>query len=144
MTQIISIAKPLSQRTAKGLILSGADGKKARRDGRHPEVEKDYWGPRRPLLDTGTAIVDSLDGGLLDGWGNYDPYWDTRSNRLKGVWTSESSGFGLQPAQPRKVSRRDLIKATAARLPELPTHDEQGRPIVYKTDDAWSLPRYRR
>lgn len=142
MTAFVSIAsKPRSKRTAKGLILTGADGKHARHDGRHDEYETEHT--RRPALDAGTVIAESFDGDLVfDAWGGYDPFGDTRSNRLgSNVWTSESSGFVCSIPERRKVQKPKKpapVKVVAPVGPELPTHDEAGRPIVYKTDDAWS------
>lgn len=137
MTTTISIAtaaKPRTPRTAKGLILSGAQGKRARRDGRHETFEKAPT--RRPVPVVYYDVLHSLHSDV-DGF-DYDVFGDTRFNRLGSrVWTSESSAFKVGPAKPRPIKRTEQRRLYQYKEAKLPTHDEAGRPIVYKTDDVW-------
>lgn len=143
MTASISIAtsKPRSKRTAKGIILSGADGKHARHDGRHPEhVDQTESMNRRPILDISDAIMESLEGGL------FTPTVTMRRTQSRAprrsVYTSESPGFVCpSPTKRRRIrSTARQTRVATSNTGELPQFDEAGRPIVYVSDgDAWSL-----
>lgn len=140
MTPSISIAnrKPRSKRTAKGLILTGADSKRARRDGRQEQHEKVH--ANRPAICVGTAIAESLEGDLTY-WGDLSDRSHSRKSR-RSVYTSESPNFVC----PRPTKRRRIRSVARSTKPVVPTstepaqYDEAGRPIVYVSDsDAWNL-----
>lgn len=138
MTTLISIAttKPLTKRTAKGIILTGANGKRARRDGRHPEHVGQTEGMcKRPGLDSDTAIAESLEAGLLI----LPPPAKQRAPRPPR--TSESPGFAHRyPTHRRRIRSIARAARVVPEVDELPQFDEAGRPIVYASDgDAWSL-----
>ena len=138
MTASISIAtpKPRTQRTAKGLILSGAAGKKARRDGRHPQHYRQTESmTRKATLDiTGGIVLNSFDDDFGVSHEAAPSANDQRSNRA--VFTTESPGFAVKPPTHRRRVR-NVRRSQAVSPPECDSDDDH---IVVVSDcDAWRL-----
>lgn len=134
MTAFISIAgKPCTKRS-EGLILKGAKSQKYRRDNLHQRIA-DRSEPK-PVLNPSFAIMESLDGALHDTARSTTRSPNGQSVEL--VWTSESKSFDRRTARRRRLTRAELLRYIESQQPARPEFDEAGRPIVYKTDDAWN------
>ncbi len=137
MTAFISIApaKPRTQRTAKGLNLSGAQGKHARRDGRRIRHEK-YDG-KKPEPSDSSVIAESLECGLFSS----NTTKLTRTPAPRPAYTIESSGYACKPAKRGLVTTK-MVQCHQQVLDTLrPQYDESGRRIFYVDAkyDAMSL-----
>lgn len=136
MTSNTITGKPPTKRTRKGLILTGADGRHARNDGRTKRLSLRYYDDDKRFPSKEASIVDSLWG--HDGSTDIPTPAQRRRNQSgRSTRTNESAGFPFVPAE-----RNDVAAATLARQyrVEDKSVDEFGRRIVHVSScDAWSL-----
>ncbi|MEO7904810.1 MAG: hypothetical protein ABIR91_03395 [Candidatus Saccharimonadales bacterium] len=133
MTSNLTITgKPTTKRTANGLILSGAVGKKASKAGNSKRTSSN---PKdgKPTLPREHAIGASLHEN--DPWTIRQEIFSRRGPSGRRPYVSESDGFAV--ALP---TRRDVAAADQARQYRVgdPLVDKFGRRIIHRTPDAWS------
>ena len=146
----IDLNKPRNKRSDKQLILSGAQGKHARRESRGPshnqlrrerrwaqQADLDEAGQKKPVLNRQQAIKDQLDEGqpLVEA-----PRRRQRSSSVSTVapennvrYTTESSRFKVQP-------EKRFEQVSSPQPPaDLPMPDDHLPVIVVCSEDAWQL-----
>ena len=126
--------KPPTKR-ARGLVLSGAQGKHARNDGRTKRLSPDGSPVRaKPLTRQGHPS---------EQWAIAESVADMFSNEPIGDETNAAAV--RRRVRPRRQPKRSGHQVSAAKLvptSELvghPERDEMGRRIVVIPNDAWSL-----
>lgn len=132
-----------NKRTAKGLSLKGAQGKRARRDargrttaGKNLDQYRFKVSPSapKPTLDRKQAINEQLDQGQSPAKGSrrrQRQFLSSNVARKDVLYTTESNRFR---AVERAVARLEPRKIA------IPVFDKNGIPIVIiNTDDAWRL-----
>lgn len=141
-TDVAFAPEPRNKRAAKGLTFRGDHGQHARHDNSAHALPRDI-STGRPELDDHSAIADSLYGGELDDWDSYVSF-QSRPNPRKSAFTSQSAGFPVvvpkrHEIEPVKVATPKVVtQVLDTGYDDKPEFDEAGRPIVYKTDDAWA------